>query len=66
MALFGETEITFIDLQPEEWTETEISSLFYAAKLLSTTDFTNFGAVEDTTIDNLAIHMSNSKFIKTA
>ncbi|MDD4212895.1 MAG: hypothetical protein PHY42_05835, partial [Bacilli bacterium] len=66
MALFGDAEIEFVDLTVEEWTETELSSLFYAAKILSTTDFANFGAVEDATIDSLAHHLANSKFIKTS
>ncbi|MFA6627835.1 MAG: hypothetical protein WCT17_04830, partial [Bacilli bacterium] len=63
MNLFGDANIDFVDLETSEWTEIELSSLFYAAKLLSTTDFSNFGAVEDATIDDLAYYLSRSKFI---
>jgi hypothetical protein len=63
MDLFGEEPIEFVELASTDWTQAEIGNLFHAAKLLSSTDFTNFEAVEDTTIDNLATYLSGSKFI---
>jgi hypothetical protein len=59
MAIFGAEPIDFVELNSSDWTHDEIFNLFHAAKLLSSTDFTNFEAVADATIDDMAIYLSD-------
>ena len=68
--IFGGLALSALD-SPDEWTKLEISSIFKAVKeivssgIIGSDDIlASFGELSDESINNIATHLSNSKFIR--
>src|SRR5690554_1346437 len=62
LEVFGE-EVELVTIKNSEWTSKELQSIFKSVQIIASEDIANLGNLTDDKINDLAYHLSNSKFI---